>query len=246
MRTLAFDSREKNQYFLPITFRTKNFYHVFYHIFRIIHAHGYTQEDCDKYKTVIYTNTTSSIITIIRAMPSLGIRFANDENYVNTMKESKPYHHWHSLSCYNTDLVFCRKLNKYTLYTGMSRVLNTGSTSTMCHMWTLIKKFRFDIRSKSVSYDFTAEWVTYTILGLCSKISSSSRVDGWRDNFERVNTLHGKVVEGYGSTTLLRSRTRISIERFRQIVRFQPYFVHFGITFFKLFRQFGADLLGGL
>ena len=50
--------------------------------FRIIHANGYTKEECEKYKTVIYTNATSSIITIIRSMSSLNIQFQNKENNV--------------------------------------------------------------------------------------------------------------------------------------------------------------------
>ena len=50
--------------------------------FRIIHANGYTNEECEKYKTVIYTNATSSIITIIRSMSSLNIQFQNKENNV--------------------------------------------------------------------------------------------------------------------------------------------------------------------
>ena len=37
----------------------------------------------DRYKTVIYTNTTSSIIAIIKSMASRGITFGNKETNVN-------------------------------------------------------------------------------------------------------------------------------------------------------------------
>ena len=57
-------------------------YPIFY--LRIIHANGYTNEECEKYKTVIYTNATSSIITIIRSMSSLNIQFQNKDNNVSS------------------------------------------------------------------------------------------------------------------------------------------------------------------
>ena len=43
---------------------------------QIIHRTGYNEEDCLKYKPVVYSNTVQSMVTIIRAMGKLDIPFS--------------------------------------------------------------------------------------------------------------------------------------------------------------------------
>lgn len=43
---------------------------------RIIHQDGYSPEECLEYKSVIYGNVLQSILAIVRAMPTLGIDYA--------------------------------------------------------------------------------------------------------------------------------------------------------------------------
>lgn len=45
--------------------------------YRIIHQDGYTEEECLEFKAVIYSNILQSILSIIRAMTTLGIDFAD-------------------------------------------------------------------------------------------------------------------------------------------------------------------------
>ncbi|XP_072401826.1 guanine nucleotide-binding protein G(i) subunit alpha [Diabrotica undecimpunctata] len=44
---------------------------------KIIHELGYTPEECEQYRPVVYSNTIQSLIAIIRAMGQLGIDFAD-------------------------------------------------------------------------------------------------------------------------------------------------------------------------
>lgn len=44
---------------------------------KIIHETGYSQEECEQYRPVVYSNTIQSLMTIIRAMGQLKIDFAN-------------------------------------------------------------------------------------------------------------------------------------------------------------------------
>ncbi|KAL7299819.1 hypothetical protein TKK_0007561 [Trichogramma kaykai] len=48
---------------------------------KIIHETGYSVEECNQYKSVVYSNTIQSLITIIRAMDSLQIKFADPNKY---------------------------------------------------------------------------------------------------------------------------------------------------------------------
>ncbi|CAB0039577.1 unnamed protein product [Trichogramma brassicae] len=48
---------------------------------KIIHETGYSVEECNQYKSVVYSNTIQSLITIIRAMESLQIKFADPNKY---------------------------------------------------------------------------------------------------------------------------------------------------------------------
>ena len=50
---------------------------------RIIHEHGYTQEECLQYKPVVFSNTIQSMIAIIRAMGQLKIGFGSRERAVS-------------------------------------------------------------------------------------------------------------------------------------------------------------------
>lgn len=52
-------------------------------ITRIIHEHGYTQEECAQYKQVVYSNTIQSMIAIIRALGTLKIEFGHMDRAVS-------------------------------------------------------------------------------------------------------------------------------------------------------------------
>ncbi|KAJ8784663.1 hypothetical protein J1605_008014 [Eschrichtius robustus] len=60
---------------------------------RIIHQDGYSPEECLEYKAIIYGNVLQSILAIIRAMPTLGIDFAeascaDDGRQLNNLADS--------------------------------------------------------------------------------------------------------------------------------------------------------------
>ena len=50
---------------------------------RIIHEHGYTQEECAQYRQVVYSNTIQSMIAIIRALGTLKVEFGNSDRAVS-------------------------------------------------------------------------------------------------------------------------------------------------------------------
>jgi len=50
---------------------------------KIIHETGYSKEECEQYKPVVYSNTIQSLMTIIRAMGELRIDFADPNKAVN-------------------------------------------------------------------------------------------------------------------------------------------------------------------
>ena len=50
---------------------------------RIIHEHGYTQEECAQYRQVVYSNTIQSMIAIIRALGTLKIEFGHSDRAVS-------------------------------------------------------------------------------------------------------------------------------------------------------------------
>ncbi|XP_065219593.1 guanine nucleotide-binding protein G(i) subunit alpha [Planococcus citri] len=53
---------------------------------KIIHETGYSREECEEYKPVVYSNTIQSLMTIIKAMDQLGISF-NDRNDIEKVKQ---------------------------------------------------------------------------------------------------------------------------------------------------------------
>lgn len=44
---------------------------------KIIHETGYSQEECEQYRPVVYSNTIQSLMAIIRAMGQLRIDFGD-------------------------------------------------------------------------------------------------------------------------------------------------------------------------
>ncbi|XP_026533019.1 guanine nucleotide-binding protein G(t) subunit alpha-3-like [Notechis scutatus] len=59
---------------------------------KIIHNHGYTDQECEEYKLVVYSNTLQSILSIVKAMSALGIEYENarsteDEKQLYAMAE---------------------------------------------------------------------------------------------------------------------------------------------------------------
>ena len=57
-------------------------YNVLFPLFRIIHESGFTVEDFKQYRPVVYSNTIQSLVAILRAMPNLGIAFADEDREV--------------------------------------------------------------------------------------------------------------------------------------------------------------------
>ena len=53
---------------------------------RIIHESGFTVEDFKQYRPVVYSNTIQSLVAILRAMPNLGIAFADEDREVSNNK----------------------------------------------------------------------------------------------------------------------------------------------------------------
>ena len=49
---------------------------------KIIHETGYSKEECEQYRPVVYSNTIQSLMTIIRAMGQLRIDFADPSRAV--------------------------------------------------------------------------------------------------------------------------------------------------------------------
>ena len=46
---------------------------------KIIHMDGYSKEDFEQYREVVYSNTIQSLATIIRAMETLNIQFGSPD-----------------------------------------------------------------------------------------------------------------------------------------------------------------------
>ena len=55
---------------------------------KIIHESGFTTEDFKQYRPVVYSNTIQSLVAILRAMPNLGIVFANTDREVSAPIEA--------------------------------------------------------------------------------------------------------------------------------------------------------------
>lgn len=50
---------------------------------KIIHETGYSREECEQYRPVVYSNTIQSLMAIIRAMPQLEINFSDPSKTVS-------------------------------------------------------------------------------------------------------------------------------------------------------------------
>jgi len=46
---------------------------------KLIHDSGYTKEDRNSFKEIIFSNTIQSMRVIVEAMETLGIKLANDD-----------------------------------------------------------------------------------------------------------------------------------------------------------------------
>jgi len=67
---------------------------------KIIHESGFTVEDFKQYRPVVYSNTIQSLVAILRAMPNLGIAFADEDregdakmvmDVVSRMEDTEPF-----------------------------------------------------------------------------------------------------------------------------------------------------------
>lgn len=50
---------------------------------KIIHEAGYTKEECEQYRPVVYSNTIQSLMTIIRSMGQLRVDFYDADMVVS-------------------------------------------------------------------------------------------------------------------------------------------------------------------
>ena len=73
---------------------------------RIIHEHGYTQEECAQYRQVVYSNTIQSMIAIIRALGTLKIEFGNSDRAVSSF----------GYCCYFGFALLCFAFEVYTVH----------------------------------------------------------------------------------------------------------------------------------
>ncbi|XP_054844205.1 guanine nucleotide-binding protein G(t) subunit alpha-3 [Eublepharis macularius] len=60
---------------------------------KIIHKDGYTDQECQEYRSVVYSNTLQSMLAIVKAMSTLGIEYGNaqrneDQKQLLAMSES--------------------------------------------------------------------------------------------------------------------------------------------------------------
>lgn len=53
---------------------------------KIIHETGYSREECEQYRPVVYSNTIQSLMAIIRAMGQLRIDFADPSRAVSKLE----------------------------------------------------------------------------------------------------------------------------------------------------------------
>jgi len=67
---------------------------------KIIHESGFTPEDFKQYRPVVFSNTIQSLVAILRAMPNLGVAFADEEreadakmvmDVVSRMEDTEPF-----------------------------------------------------------------------------------------------------------------------------------------------------------
>lgn len=52
---------------------------------KIIHETGYSMEECEQYRPVVFSNTIQSLMAIIRAMGNLRIDFSNPSRTVGKL-----------------------------------------------------------------------------------------------------------------------------------------------------------------
>lgn len=52
---------------------------------KIIHETGYSPEECEQYRPVVYSNTIQSLMAIIRAIGQLRIEFADPNKIVSSI-----------------------------------------------------------------------------------------------------------------------------------------------------------------
>lgn len=53
---------------------------------KIIHETGYSVEECEQYRPVVYSNTIQSLMAIIRAMGQLRIDFSDPSKTVSQLR----------------------------------------------------------------------------------------------------------------------------------------------------------------
>lgn len=75
---------------------------------KIIHETGYSKEECEQYRPVVYSNTIQSLMAIIRAMGQLRIDFADPSRAVSINNYDNITDDWPSkfVKCHSFDRCF--------------------------------------------------------------------------------------------------------------------------------------------
>ena len=68
---------------------------------KIIHETGYSPEECQHYRPVVYSNTVQSLLAIISAMSKLRVDFAERSRLVSDAYAMTNAHH-HSLDTHSS------------------------------------------------------------------------------------------------------------------------------------------------
>lgn len=91
---------------------------------KIIHELGYSQEECEQYRPVVYSNTIQSLMAIIRAMGQLRIDFAEPSKAV-----SKKFILMHLIICCFEEFFCFRGVWEIQLYLWMVYVIVVDITN---------------------------------------------------------------------------------------------------------------------
>lgn len=100
---------------------------------KIIHETGYSPEECEQYRPVVYSNTIQSLMAIIRAIGQLRIEFA-DPNKIVSKKHLRIKRH---LSLLRTYLLLQEIARLFFTYASAAEegVLTPELVSLMKKLW---------------------------------------------------------------------------------------------------------------
>ena len=74
-------------------------------IFRILHDHGFSEEEMLKQKSVVFNNTVQAMVYLLRGMNQLNIQFDNPSLEVSFGAETR---HLFDIKCQRVPTTLCR------------------------------------------------------------------------------------------------------------------------------------------